>query len=211
MENSAYIKIGLTGGIGAGKSTAAARFRTLGALVLDADAISRAALDPGGACYAAVAGAFGEGVLMPDGKIDRKALAKVVFASEEQRARLNAIVHPHVIETMIQTAEEELEKKGGIAVFEVPLLFESGMHAQMDANVLICANEETRITRIVRRDGSTREAARSRIRAQMPDGQKRLLADYVLENSGSVAELNAQIDRVYQTILEEAHAKLNRT
>lgn len=209
--NSAYMKIGLTGGIGAGKSTAAARFRALGALVLDADAISRAALEPGGACYEAVVHAFGADVLLPGGAIDRKALAKIVFASKEKRALLNGIVHPHVIETMFETAEAELGRRGGIAVFEVPLLFESGMHKKMDANVLICADEEARVERILRRDGATREAAQSRIRAQMPDEQKRLLADYVLENNGSVAELNEQIDRVYNTLLEELHEKNDRT
>lgn len=208
--DSSYMKIGLTGGIGAGKSTAAARFRALGALVLDADAISRAALKPGGACYEAVIGAFGADVLLPGGAIDRKALAKIVFSSEEKRALLNGIVHPHVIETMFKEAETALGEKGGIAVFEVPLLFESGMHERMDANVLICAEEEARIERILRRDGTTREGAQSRIRAQMQDGQKRLLADYVLENNGSVAELNEQIDRVYNTLLEELHAKNDR-
>ena len=113
--------------------------------------------------------------------------------------------------TTISKAETALGEKGGIAVFEVPLLFESGMHERMDANILICAKEEARIERILRRDGATREAAQSRIRAQMHDGQKRLLADYVLENNGSVAELNEQIDRVYNTLLEELHAKKDRT
>ena len=210
MKHSPYIKIGLTGGIGAGKSTAAARFRALGALVLDADAIARAALEPGGACYLAVADAFGEEILLPDGKIDRKALAKIVFASEEKRALLNELVHPHVIEAMFSRAEADLGKQGGIAVFEVPLLFESGMHERMDANVLVTADEETRLERVCRRDGATRESAISRIRAQMPDEQKRLLANYVLENNGSVAELNEQIDRVYNTLLEELHAKNDR-
>lgn len=210
MRNPAYVKIGLTGGIGAGKSTAAARFRALGALVLDADAIARAALEPGGACYAPVLNAFGEGILLPSGYIDRKALAKIVFSYNKERERLNAIVHPHVIETMFSMAEKELGGKGGVAIFEAPLLFESGMHARMDANVLVIAGEDERIERIVRRDNATREAAQSRIRAQMPDEQKRLLADYILENSGSIAELNSQIDRLYQTLLEGRHAEGNQ-
>lgn len=205
MRNPAYVKIGLTGGIGAGKSAAAARFRALGALVLDADAIARAALEPGGACYASVLEEFGVCILLPNGFIDRKALAKIVFSDDEKRTLLNAIVHPYVKKTMFAMAKKELGKKGGVAIFEAPLLFESGMHTRMDANVLIIASEETRIKRIIRRDGSTREAAQSRIRAQMPDEQKRLHADYILENDETISQLNKQIDRLYQTFLEGRH------
>ncbi|HQQ41105.1 MAG TPA: dephospho-CoA kinase, partial [Clostridia bacterium] len=167
MSKRAYKRIGLTGGIGAGKSTAAKRFRELGVLVLDADEISRASLKKGGACYDGVVALFGSEILAQDGEIDRKKLAGIVFADEEKRRQLNAIVHPYVIETMFSRAEETLNKSGGIAVFEVALLFESGMHEKMDRNILIACEEEQRIQRIVERDNTTRQAALARIRAQM--------------------------------------------
>ena len=199
MSKRAYKRIGLTGGIGAGKSTAAKRFRELGVLVLDADEISRASLKKGGACYSDVIALFGSKILTLDGEIDRKKLASIVFSDEEKRRQLNAIVHPYVIETMFSRAEEALNKSGGIVVFEVPLLFESGMHEKMDRNIFVACTEEKRLKRIVVRDNTTRQAALARIRAQMPEEEKRLLADYILENDGTIEQLNAQID----TLLEE--------
>ena len=198
MNGRAYKRIGLTGGIGAGKSTAAERFRARGALVLDADEISRDSLKKDGACYGEVVHLFGSEVLQPNGEIDRKKLAGIVFSDEDKRNKLNAIVHPYVIETMFRLAEESLGKLGGIAVFEAPLLFESGMHERMDRNILVTCGEEQRLERILTRDNTTRDAALARIRAQMPEEEKRLLADDILENSGTIEQLNAQID----TLLE---------
>lgn len=200
MSKRIYKRIGLTGGIGAGKSTAAKRFRELGVLVLDADEISRASLKKGGACYSDVIALFGSKILTLDGEIDRKKLASIVFADEEKRRQLNAIVHPYVIETMFSRAEEALCKSGGIAVFEVPLLFESGMHEKMDRNILVACTEEKRLKRIVVRDNTTRQAALARIRAQMSEEEKRLLADYILENDGTIEQLNAQIDALLEEL-----------
>jgi dephospho-CoA kinase len=198
MSERAYKLIGLTGGIGAGKSTAAERFRACGALVLDADEISRASLKKDGACYDDVVALFGSVILMADGEIDRKKLAGIVFSDESKRRKLNAIVHPYVIEAMFSRAEEALSRSGGIAVFEVPLLFESGMHEKMDRNILVTCGEEQRVQRILARDNTTREAALARIRAQMPEAEKRLLADFILENDGTIEQLNAQIDALWQ-------------
>lgn len=200
MSKRAYKRIGLTGGIGAGKSTAAKRFRELGVLVLDADEISRASLKKGGACYSDVVALFGSVILAQDGEIDRKKLASIVFSDEEKRRQLNAIVHPYVIETMFSRAEEALNKSGGIVVFEVPLLFESGMHEKMDRNILVGCGEEQRVKRILERDNTTRQAALARIRAQMPEEEKRLLADYILENDGTIEQLNAQIDALLEEL-----------
>ncbi|MEN6594399.1 MAG: dephospho-CoA kinase [Clostridiaceae bacterium] len=197
MSVRAYRRIGLTGGIGAGKSTAAACFCALGALVLDADEISRNALKKGGACYDGVVALFGGEVLLPNGEIDRKKLAGIVFADEAKRNGLNAIVHPYVIETMFSRAEQALSKRGGVAVFEAPLLFESGMHEKMDKNILIVCGEEQRLERILARDNTTRQAALARIRAQMPDEEKRLLSDYILENDGTIEALHQKIDALY--------------
>lgn len=190
-------RIGLTGGIGAGKSSAAARLRALGALVIDADEIARRALAPDGACYDAVLDAFGDEIRSQNGEIDRKALAKIVFSDEEKRAILNGIVHPHVIGEMLARADAAEGRPDGLIFFEVPLLFESGVDRQMDKNVLVVSGEETRVRRIMERDGCAREAALLRIRAQMTDEEKIKRADYIVENDGTKEELEGEVDRLY--------------
>lgn len=204
MSERTYRRIGLTGGIGSGKSTAAEHFRARGVLVVDADEISRASLKKGGACYDDVVALFGSEILAQSGEIDRKKLAGIIFYDEEMRNKLNAIVHPYVIETMFRLAEESLGQNGGIAVFEAPLLFESGMHERMDRNILVTCGEEQRLEQIIARDNITREAALARIRAQMPEEEKRLLADDILINNGTIDQLNAQIDTLLEGLADPA-------
>lgn len=200
-ETQTYRKIGLTGGIGSGKTTAARRFAELGALVYHADEISRRSIEPGAACYGRVVDAFGEGILKTDGAIDRKRLAQIVFSDETKRETLNAIIHPYVIEQLFSLAERDLaDQPGAIAVFEVPLLFESGLHERMDANVLVVCDAKSRIRRVAERDGISREQVLSRMRAQMPEEEKRLLADYLLDNNGSKEALLRQVDLLYETL-----------
>lgn len=198
-----FIKVGLTGGIGSGKSTAARRFAALGARVYHADELSRRALDPGAACYDRVVSAFGKEILNPDGTIDRKTLAKLVFADENKLAMLNGIIHPYVIGELFSMAGRDLGASGGVAVFEVPLLFESGMDERMDANVVVSSEQETRVRRVMERDGLTREHVLSRMRAQMPEEEKRLRADYILENDGSKEDLLRQVDALYELLKTE--------
>ena len=193
-------RIGLTGGIGAGKSTAAARLAARGALVLDADEIARRALSPDGACYRAVTDAFGAEIHDQDGEIDRKALAAIVFSDGASREKLNGIVHPYVISEMLAKADAVFSRTDGLVFFEVPLLFESGMDRKMDKNILIVSDEETRVARIAARDGCTREAALLRIRAQMTDEEKIKRADYVLQNDGTKEELEGKVDRLYAAL-----------
>jgi dephospho-CoA kinase len=198
----AYLKIGLTGGIGSGKTTAAKRFSALGARVYHADEVSRRALDFGGACYDRVVEAFGGEIVRADGSIDRKRLGEIVFADEGKRTLLNSIIHPYVIETLFSSAEKDCA--GGalpIAVFEVPLLFESGMHAQMDCNIVVTSAEENRIRRVMERDALSREQVLSRMRAQMPEEEKLLLADFVLDNNGTEADLTAQVDDLFSRLV----------
>jgi dephospho-CoA kinase len=196
-----YRRIGLTGGIGSGKSTAAKRFAALGAHVYLADELARQALEPGAACYARVVETFGQNILNPDGTINRKGLAQIVFASDEMRETLNGIVHPYVIETLFALADQDCANEpGAIAIFEVPLLFESGMGRRMDANIVVSCEEQTRVDRIVQRDGVSREHALARIRAQMPEGEKRRRADYILENSSSEGSLFEQVDALYRSL-----------
>lgn len=199
-----YRAIGLTGGIGSGKSTAARRFAELGAAVYQADEISRQALEPGAACYQQVIDAFGEGIRSKDGSIDRKALARIVFSDEEKRKALNAIIHPYVIDQLFSRAKNDLSsKRGAIAIFDVPLLFESGIDAEMERNIVVVCDEEERVHRVVERDGASREQALARIRAQMPEEEKRLRADYVLDNNGTPEQLIRQVDALYRTLKAE--------
>jgi len=198
---SRYQKIGLTGGIGSGKTTAAKRFGALGARVYHADEVSRHALDPCSDCYSKVIAEFGMDVVQDDGTIDRRKLGEIVFADEGKRRALNEIIHPYVIDELLSGAERDLRNDpNGIAVFEVPLLFESGMDSQMDANILVTCKEETRIQRVMERDELLREQVLARMRAQMPEEEKRLRADYVLDNNGTHESLLHQVDALYAAL-----------
>lgn len=196
--------VGLTGGIGSGKSTAARRFAELGAYVYSADEIAREALDPGAACYPAVVRFFGHSILKKDGNIDRKALSQIVFSDEKQRARLNEIVHPYVIGELLARAKRDLANRDtAVVLFDVPLLFESGLDQRMDRTILVVCDEPERVRRILERDKISPEQALARIRAQMPEEQKRLRADYILDNNGSTKDLLRQVDALYQLLQSE--------
>lgn len=200
QQKDNYLKIGLTGGIGSGKSTAARRFAELGAKVYHADELSRHALDPGAVCFDQVVSAFGEEILLPDGAIDRKKLGTIVFGSEEKRQKLNSIIHPYVINELLALAQRDFQaERNYIAVFEVPLLFESGMDAYMDKNIVVSCERESRIARVMERDGLSREQVEARMRAQMPEEEKRLRADYILDNNSTETNLLTQVDALYQT------------
>ncbi len=197
-----YLKIGLTGGIGSGKTTVAKRFAALGARVYHADEISRCALDPGAACYAPVVAAFGREILRPDATIDRRRLGEIVFADAASRRVLNEIIHPYVIDELFSRAKQERTgKPGDLAVFEVPLLFESGMHASMDHNIVVFSREENRIRRVMERDALPREQIIARIRAQLPEKEALLLADSILENNDTEEALLHQVDSLYQKLI----------
>lgn len=202
LEQGTYLKIGLTGGIGSGKTTAAARFASLGAHVFHADEISRRALDPGAICYDRVVSEFGDRILNDDRTIDRKKLGEIVFSDQAKRLALNDIIHPYVISELFSRAERDLANEPyGIAVFEVPLLFESGLYAAMDYNVVVTSEEEARIRRVMDRDNLSREAVLARIRAQMPEEEKVLLADFVLDNNGTQESFLRQVDALYDQLL----------
>ncbi len=199
--NGSYLKIGLTGGIGSGKTTAAKRFAALGARVYHADEVSRHALDPCSDCYDRVIATFGMEIVRNDGTIDRRRLGEIVFVDESKRRALNDIIHPYVINELFSSAERDLANdRSGIAVFEVPLLFESGMDAQMDANIVVTCDDEARIQRVMERDQLPREQVLSRIRAQMPEEEKRKRADYILENNGTYESLLHQVDALYAAL-----------
>lgn len=185
---------GLTGGIGSGKSTAAALFRERGVPMVDADELAREAVAPGSAGLAQVVAAFGPQILGPDGSLDRKRLGAVVFADAEARRRLNAITHP-IVRRLSQERFRALDEQGvTLAGYDVPLLFEVGLDAVLRPVVVVAVSEEAQLERLVARDGSSEAAARERIASQLPLAQKRQRADYVLDNDGPPEALAAQID-----------------
>jgi len=191
---------GLTGGIGSGKTTVAARFRERGLPVIDADDLARQAVARGSLGLADVIAAFGTEVLDAEGGLDRQKVANRVFADEEARKRLNAIVHPRVRELSVERVSELDAKGEPLACYEVPLLVESGLAELFRPLVVVSVPEAVQINRTVTRDASSEEHARARVRAQLPLEQKVALADYVIDNAGSREETRAQADRVLDAI-----------
>ncbi len=188
------LRIGLTGGIGSGKSTVAGLLAARGARIVDADRIAREVVEPGTPGLDAVVAAFGAGVLTPEGALDRPALAAVVFADPDARRRLDGIVHP-----LVRARAAELVAAAppdAVVVQDVPLLVETGQGASYDLVLVVQADLATRVRRLVGR-GLSEDDARARIAAQATDEQRRAVADVVLDNSGTVEELEAQVDRFW--------------
>ncbi|WP_084078404.1 dephospho-CoA kinase [Demequina sp. NBRC 110057] len=192
------LRIGLTGGIAAGKSTASARFGELGALVVDHDELARRAVAPGSAGLVDIVREFGDRVIK-DGALDRPALAALVFDDAAARARLNAIVHPSVF-AMGRAADRQARVDGvGVVVHDIPLLVESAQGGDFDLVVTVAAPIDVRVARMVERRGMTETAARSRIAAQATDEARAAIADVVLDGAGSEDALRAQVDEVWRT------------
>jgi dephospho-CoA kinase len=198
------INVGLTGGIACGKSTVAAIFRDLGAYVIDADHLARAALAPGSAGARAVARAFGRDVA-PDGVVDRAKLGALVFGDPRRRRRLEAIVHPYVFAGERRVAREiRARDPEAIVVFDAALLIESGSYRRMDAVVVVSADQRTQLARLAARDGLTRAQAMARITSQWPLAKKRRLADYVIDGRRPKAEIRRLVSRIMTELRERA-------
>ena len=189
------MQIGLTGGIGSGKSTAAARFAELGALVIDADVLAREAVEPGTDGLAAVVAEFGEQVLDADGRLDRPALARLVFGDEAARGRLNAIVHPRVRARAVELIAAA--PPGTVVVQDVPLLVETEQAGAYDLVVVVEAPEELRVRRLAADRGMSAEEVRARMASQATDEQRRAVADVVLVNDGTPDDLSAKVDALW--------------
>ena len=189
--------IGLTGGIASGKSTAGKMLGKAGVAVVDADVLARDAVAPGSSGLAAIVARFGPGVLGDDGTLDRKQLGSIVFGNDEARRALNAIVHPEVARLAAERLEELRSKDVDVAVYEVPLLFENGLEAAMDATILVACSDEVQLRRTMQRDQLDEAAARARMASQMPLEQKRKRASVVVENDGSLAELAAAVEAAF--------------
>ena len=191
---------GLTGNFGSGKSTIAAMFRRLGIPVLDADLISRKATAPGGRAYPSIVLEFGDEILLPDGRIDRKKLGGIVFSDPARRKRLEAVTHPVIIES-IKGYLERLSNKGcPAAMVEAALIHEADATEMFDAIIYVRCDEETQIRRVTERAGITRKEALSRLGAQLRADLKATESDYVIDNSGSIDETRAQVEQIAQTL-----------
>ena len=204
------LRIGLTGGIGSGKSLVAGFFRELGAAVVDADAIAREVMAPGGPAYDAVMRAFGSGVLGRDGMLDRKALAARIFGDTAARMQLNALTHPHIRRRLAEEAERLSAQPGvEVVVLDIPLLLETtdGRYLRLDGIVVVDATDEVRLARLSARDGLAPADTRMRLEAQMPLREKVARADWVIDNNGSPEATRAQVGALWEALLERQRAR----
>ncbi len=188
--------VGLTGGIASGKSTFAAALRARGVPVVDADALAKAAVAPGTAALAEIARAFGPGVLGPDGGLDRRRMGALAFSDPEARRRLEAITHPAVRLAMAEETRRLADAGHDLAFYDTPLLFEVGLDRVLDAVVVVWAPPAVQRARLAARDGLSPAEADSRLAAQLPIDEKAARADFVVENVGDPAALEAKADRL---------------
>jgi dephospho-CoA kinase len=188
--------VGLTGGIASGKSTFAEALRARGVPVVDADALARAAVAPGSPALAEIARAFGPAVLAPDGGLDRKRMAALVFADADARRRLEAITHPAVRAAMAAETARLAAAGHDLAFYDTPLLFEVGLDRTLDAVVVVWAPPAVQRARLAARDGLGPADADARLAAQLPIDEKAARADFVVENVGGIADLGPKADRL---------------
>jgi dephospho-CoA kinase len=199
---TAPVVIGLTGGIGSGKSTVAAILAALGARVIDADRIGHEVYRPGTEGFRRVVEAFGPGVVGADGTIDRRALGAIVFADPAALARLNALVHPLInAEIARRIAEARADGYAGPIVIEAAILLEAGWRSLAGRLWVVSVDRETAIARVSASRGLTREEVERRIDAQTPDAERRRTADVVIDNRGSEAALRAQVEAAWRALV----------
>lgn len=197
--------VGLTGGIGSGKTTVARMLEERGAVVFDADVLARDAVAPGTPGHDRVVERFGPNVLAPGGDIDREALASVVFSDPAARRDLEAIVHPEV-RRLFAESTEEFRGTDAVVVFSAPLLVETGMHTAFEVLVVVSAPVEMQVDRLLRDRGMSEPAIRERIGAQLPLEDKAEVADILIDNEGTVEELEGQVERVWTELRARAAA-----
>lgn len=192
--------IGLTGGIASGKSTVARMLTELGAPVVDADQLAREVVAPGSDGLAAIVDHFGDQVVDADGALDRKKMADIVFADPEARAALNAITHPRIAAAGQREIARHAAAGAGYVVYEAALIVENRLQSWMHALIVVAVPPEVQLERMMTRDGLDEAAARARLDAQLPLADKIAVADYVVDNAGSVDQTRAQVTRIWNQI-----------
>jgi dephospho-CoA kinase len=197
--------VGLTGGIGSGKSTVARMLEKRGAIVFDADVLARQAVAPGTPGFEKVVERFGPNVLAPGGGLDREALASIVFADPAARRDLEGIVHPEV-RRMFAEGCEEYRDSDRVVVFSAPLLVETGMHTAFDLLIVVSAPVATQIERLMRERAMPERAVQARIEAQLPLEAKAEVADVLVDNEGTLEDLEAQVDRLWRDLETRARS-----
>lgn len=197
------MRVGLTGGIGSGKSEVARILESLGAFVIDTDKLARQAVAPGSDGLRQIARLWPR--VVREGCLDRAALAQIVFHDPAARERLNAIVHPHV--RRFANDQEQYARRGQLIVHVVPLLFETNYDTRVDASVLVVAPDEERIARVMRRDRLSKEQVLARIAAQIDPSRARERAAYIIENDGDLAHLKQRTYAVYEALTARAELR----
>ena len=189
--------IALTGGIGSGKSSALLEFQKLGAEIIDSDKISHMLMMRGKAAYNEVVAEFGREILSENGEIDRKRLAEIVFSDEKKLKRLNEITHTLIYNEIKRRISES---DADVVCIEIPLLFSSENPLDLDMKIAVVANRETRISRVISRDGCERQQAEARMNRQLSDDEMRRLADCVIENNGDIKALEKRVCEIYKSL-----------
>jgi len=203
------LRVGLTGGIGSGKSEVSRRLAALGAVIIDADVAARRVVDPGTPGLARIEETFGPGVLRPDGALDRERLGAIVFSDPAQLAKLNAITHPLIGEWMQAAERAATEAADGnpIVVYDAALLAESGRWANYDLVIVVDVPPEVQVDRLVNQRGMPPDQAQARLAAQATREQRLALADLVIDNSGSLEDLDHRVAEVWADLKRRAAAR----
>jgi dephospho-CoA kinase len=203
--------VGLTGGIGSGKSEVSKRLAALGAVIVDADKVAHEVVRPGTPGLQRVVDEFGPEVLLADGSLDREGLGRIVFGDPKKLARLNGIVHPLVGERIAELmADVEREHPDAVVVYDVPLLVENGLQDRYEVIVVVATAPGTQLRRLVEQRGMTEADAKARIAAQAPLDAKLAVADHVIDNDGDLAALDAQVEQVWRDLTERAGRTMRR-
>ncbi len=200
MTNNLKV-VGLTGGIASGKSLVAQTFRERGLPVIDADGLGHLVLEPDGAAYSKVVEKFGTEILSEDGRaIDRQKLGGLVFDSAEKRKELEAITHPAISQLAVHGLKIIEERGHSLAIYEAALIVETGLHESLDALIVVSCSTPTQMQRVCQRDGLSKEAAAVRIASQLPLSEKLAVADFTIENEGTMDELRQMAADLVDTL-----------
>jgi len=191
--------IGLTGGIATGKSAVSAMLRDLGTAVIDADEIAREVVVPGSPAFLDIQGRFPDAI-GPDGRLDRAKLAAVIFGNAQERAALNAIIHPRIHQAFLEKKAAFAKRGVLLAIYDAALLIENDLQYEMDGVILVTAPREVQIARLRQRNELTRDEAEARLSSQMPLSEKERFASWIIDNSGDLSSLKAQVAKVWKSI-----------